>query len=165
MDISEQSCSFIGEGILGSERSNIICSKLSEIIRINELITPYYREMPEKIGDPVHRNYSSYHIFCLKKNIMPFVKFLNKSYSVNLSSKVNADQMVMVIEVYEGSKYIKLENETYEYLKMAMDKALELYPKCLIYDFEYSYSDEQHKIWAAELLREIYQTKTKIGLQ
>lgn len=160
---STTSCRLIKEGSAGTERSNMTCSQPDEVFLIHELITPYYRDIVKEIPGPApHRNYSTYHLFCLKKNISSMIRFLNKEYSVVLSSKENGDIMSVVVEIYHGNKYVKLNDEENKYIEKAIQDAVALYPKCLIYDMDINdikYQGKHHKKWLVDILTDIYVKK------
>jgi len=163
----EVSCKLVSKGSPGAERSDLVCSEPDEIIQIEELMTPFYREIARELPGPIpHYNYSSYHLFCLRKNLLPYLKKLNKNYSVNLSSKKNGYIMSIVAEIYEGDKYINLKGKELEYVKKAIQKVIQMYPMCLLYDFsdlkyDYKYRGKYHKQWATDLISDIFSNKSE----
>jgi hypothetical protein len=163
--IDEGSCTLIKEGGFGTERSNLVCNKTEKIVPVRELITPYYKEIAQEVPGPAPiRNYSTYHLFCLKKNITPMVHLLNSDYSVSLCSKKNGEIMSIVIEVYSGKDYVQLNDEEYNYISESMEQALNLYPMCLIYDtniYDSRYRGKYHGKWINDLLTDFYSVNPK----
>lgn len=118
------------------------------------VITPYYRYYQVVEGDSEYlprKNYSSYHLFCLKKNISPYIYSLNKDYSVNLVLRKDGDREYITVEILNGSENVSLSEKLKEFIQKAIDKSIERYPKCFIYDF--NLIKGRRKNWSIEVFK------------
>jgi hypothetical protein len=125
-----------------------------------DIFTPYYREIFDIPGPIGYRNYTSYDLFCLKKNMSPYIEG-----SFNLESRQDGDRMYITIQLYNGYEIIPTEEvpvEEKKRIKKIMKKSIYETPGCLLYDFEVinkKYKGQYHKKWALSLMKDIYRNK------
>lgn len=101
----------------------------------HDIVLPYYREIVSKLPSPVPRgNYTPYHLFCLKKNIMPFIKSIDKNLSVDFSTVAQEDIMIVIMDIYKGGNTIVVKEDLHNIINRYLNKFIDLYPYCLLYN-------------------------------
>lgn len=132
------------------EPIEIQSNKLDQAVEVH---LPYYREITNYIPYPQAKsNYTSYHLFCLKKNITPFICEIDSAYEVGFSSREIADAMVLVLDIYKGGEKIILSSDILDLIQSNLNKFIDLYPYCLVYDISF---DQYPKEWLEKVLPEI----------
>lgn len=106
-----------------------------EIKQGRDILLPYYREITDYIPSPVARsNYTPYHLFCLKKNITPFICNIDSAYEITFSTKENGNVMSVIMNIYKGGQKVILDSEVLHLILNHLDEYIDLYPYCLVYN-------------------------------
>lgn len=117
-----------------------------------DIFLPYYRDINSYLPSPVARsNYTPYHLFCLKKNIMPLIREINDKYDIAFPSKKHMDIMIITIQIYESGFPITPDNETYTLIRENLQSYIDLYPYCLLYRREYL-GNKYNDVWLDDML-------------
>lgn len=115
-----------------------------------DIILPYYREITNVLPSPVPRaNYNSSHLYCLKKNIFPFINNIDPAYDINFSTKENGNSMVVTLDIYKGGDRVVLNDSIIHTIESNLHHYIDLYPYCLVYDVSYGEYPEQ---WLTSIL-------------
>ncbi len=132
---------------------DIIEPRNVQLDQAEEIYLPYYREITNYLPSPQSEaNYTYYHLFCLRKNITPFICSIDKAYEVGFSSRETGDAMVMVMDIYKGGEKVILTDDILNFISSNINKFIDLYPYCLVYDISF---ESYPKDWLRAVLPEI----------
>lgn len=100
---------------------------------------PYYREIITVIPSPSPQaNYTSYHLFCLEKNITPFIKSIDVMYDISFSTRQKKNVMLMAMDIYKGGEKITPSDDVIDAINVNLIRFTDLYPNCLLFDITLS---------------------------
>lgn len=117
-----------------------------------EIILPYYREISNFLPSAVSRaNYTPYHLFCLKKNIMGLIREINPKCDISFPTKKYDDSMIVTMQLYKAGEAINPDSIMYDLITDNLQSYIDMYPFCLVYrlsDVTKKYNAE----WATNIL-------------
>lgn len=113
----------------------IIDTRPNVLDQSKDIPLPYYREIVDFLpSESPKANYTKYHLFCLNKNISSFICEIDSAYEISFSAKENVNAMVIVMDIYKGGERVVLSDDIIKLIKSNINKYIELYPYCLVYD-------------------------------
>ena len=150
-----------------ASRNKSICTSCTpefQIERTRDIILPYYREAINFLpSGPPMSNYTTYHLFCLRKNIIPYIHRINRAYDVNFISRLaglnkegesaknnNEEVLSIIMQIYHGGNVVSLTEEDHKRIEKYVNAVIDNYPNVPIYD--YSLESKYPKEWVYQIL-------------